>query len=224
VDTATFDDNNMGVNVIHNGAGRLTFDVLDSTVDGLDSGLSAAPVNISLAPLGGTMSGTIAGNVLTNSHSRAGPGVRVAASGAGTLTVLVDGNNISEVANRGIEIKARAGSNVLNATVTNNTVNLSSALAADAVHLASGATALDTTTVCADVRGNTATTIAGSFGIRVRERFAGTTFLIEDYDGDPADLPEVAAFLSGNNGGATASADPTGAVFGTIPDCPEPTP
>ena len=234
---SSFDDNNIAVNIAHNSSGALAFDVRDLTIDGLNvapgTGGSASPINLNLGACATTtMSGTVSGNTLTNSNSTTGPGIRVTGNGptppscpgpAGTMTVAIDANLISQVANRGIEIIARDGSNRINATVTNNNVNLNNALAADAIRIDSGTVGTDATTICADVAGNTATTTAvGLFGIRVRQRLAGTTFILEDYAGAPTDDAAVAAFLSGNNNGATTSADHGGAGFTTIADCPMP--
>jgi hypothetical protein len=222
----TFDDNNIGVNIAHNGSGSLLFDVHSATIDGLNvaagTGGSASPINLNLGGSGNTMSGTVSGNVLTNSHSTTGPGIRVIGNGAGTLTVHLNQNNISQVANRGIEVIARDGSNRINATITNNTVALTNALAADGIRVDAGATSTDTTKICADITGNTSTTVAGLFGIRVRQRFAGTTYWLEDYAGSATDDTAVQTFLSTNNNGATTSADHGGAGFQTIVDCPMP--
>jgi hypothetical protein len=83
----------------------------------------------------------------------------------------------------------------------------------------------DTTTICADIRGNTATTTAaGVFGIRVRNRFAGTSFILEDYAGAPTDDAAVQTFLATTNNAATTSADHSaaGSGFTTIAECPTP--
>jgi VCBS repeat-containing protein len=222
---SVFDDNNIGVNLAHNSSGSFTYDVRNTTVDGLNvpagTGGSASPINVNLAAAAtSTMTGTLLGNTLTNSNSTTGPGIRITSNGTATLTTLVTGNNVSQVANRGIEIIARDGSSRINATVTNNVVNLNHALAGDAIRLDAGAVSTDTTTVCADMFGNTATTSAvGLFGIRVRQRFAGTHFLLEGYAGSATDDAAVQAFLAGQNNAATTSADHAGAGF-TSGNCP----
>jgi hypothetical protein len=169
------------------------------------------------------MNGTVTGNTLTNSNSTTGPGLRMIGNGGATMTTLVQSNTISQVANRGIEVIARDGSNRINATIANNSVTLNNALSGDAIRVDAGAVSTDTTTICADIRGNTATTTAvGLFGIRVRQRFAGTTFILEDYAGAPTDDAAVQTFLSTTNNAATTSADHSGAGFTTIADCPTP--
>jgi hypothetical protein len=169
------------------------------------------------------MNGTVTGNTVTNSNSTTGPGIRMTGNGSATMTTLVQSNTISQVANRGIEVIARDGSNRINATIANNSVTLNNALSADAIRVDAGAVSTDTTTICADIRGNTATTTAvGLFGIRARQRFAGTTFILEDYAGAPTDDAAVQTFLSTTNNAATTSADHAGAGFTTIGECPMP--
>ena len=225
---STFDDNNIGVSIAHNSSGTFAYAVRDLTIDGLNvapgTGGSASPININLASAATTpMVGTVSGNTLTNSNSTTGPGIRMIGNGSATMTSLVNANTISQVANRGIEVIARDGSNRVNATVTNNSVTLNNALSADAIRVDAGSVSTDTTTICADIRGNTATTTAvGLFGIRARQRFTGTTYIIEGYAGAPTDDAAVQAFLSANNNGATTSADHGGAGFSSTAGCPSP--
>ena len=216
---STFDDNNIGVSVAHNSSGTFSYGVRDLTIDGLNvapgTGGSASPINVNLASAATTpMVGRVTGNTVTNSNSTTGPGLRFTGNGSATMTTLIDANTVSQVANRGIEVIARDGSNRINATISNNSVTLNNALSADAIRVDAGSVSTDTTTICADIRGNTATTTAvGLFGIRARQRFAGTTFILEDYAGAPTDDAAVQAFLSATNNGATTSADHGGAGF-----------
>ncbi len=223
---STFDDNNIGVHIAHNSSGTFSFGVRDLTIDGLNvaagTGGSASPINVNLGSFATTpMVGRVTGNTVTNSNSTTGPGLRFSGNGSATMTVLVDANTVSQVANRGIEVIARDGSNRINATISNNSVTLNNNLSADAIRVDAGSVSTDTTTICADIRGNTATTTAvGLFGIRVRQRFAGTSYILEDYPGAPTDDPAVQTFLTNTNNGATASADHAGAGFTTINECP----
>ena len=225
---SAFDDNNIGVNLAHNSSGTYAFGVRDLTVDGLNvpagTGGSASPINVNLGSAATTpMVGKVTGNTLTNSNSTTGPGIRLLGNGSATLTALLDANTISQIANRGIEVIARDGSNRVNATITNNQVTLNHALSGDAVRVDAGAVGTDTTTICADIRDNTATTTAaGLFGIRVRQRFPGTSFILEGYGGAAADDPAVASYLSTGNNAATTSADHGGPGFTTIGNCPGP--
>lgn len=173
------------------------------------------------------MSGSITNNTITNANSPTGPGIRVNTNGtdadaSNVLTILVSNNNISQIANRGIEMIARDGNSTINATITNNTVALTDPLSADAIQVNAGAVSTDVTTINAHISGNTATTIAGQFGVRVRQRFVGTTYRLQGYGGSATDDAAVAAFLATNNGGATTSADHGGAGFLNIVMVPLP--
>ncbi len=213
----TFTNNNIGINIGHGSAGILNFDIHRGVFNS-SPGL-ASPININLAAGGGgPMSGSITNNTITNANSPTGPGIRVNTNGtdanaSNVLTILVSNNNISQIANRGIEMIARDGNSTINATITNNTVNLTDGLAGDAIRVDAGTTATDVTTINAHIAGNTATTIAGQFGVRVRQRFVGTTYRLQGYGGSATDDAAVAAFLAMNNGGATTSADHGGAGF-----------
>ena len=141
---STFDDNNIGVSIAHNSSGTFSYAVRDLTIDGLNvapgTGGSASPINLNLAAAATTtMNGTVTGNTLTNSNSTTGPGIRVIGNGTATMTALVQANTISQVANRGIEVIARDGSNRINATIADNSVTLNDALAADAIRVDAGA-------------------------------------------------------------------------------------
>jgi len=200
----TFTNNNIGVNIAHGSAGILNFDVHRGTYNS-NPGL-ASPININLAGGGGgPMSGSITNNTITNANSLTGPGIRVTtngtdADGSNVLTIQISNNNISQIGNRGIEMIARDGNSGIIATVTNNSITLADPLAADGMHIASGATAADLTSICATISGNTATTVAGNQGIQIRNRFAGTTFRLPAYGGaamDPDGTHDaVIAFLA----------------------------
>ena len=221
---SVFDDNNIGVSIAHNSSGSFNYSVRDLTIDGLDTGTSASPINLNLGGAATTtMAGTVSGNTLTNQQSLTGPGIRIISNGTATMTVAVDANVISQVAAQGILVHARDGSSRINATITNNSITLVNAGSLDGIRVDSGAVAADTTIVCADIRANTTSTIAGQFGIRVRQRNAGTQFLLENYAGGPTDDAAVATFLASLNTSTPApSADHGGAGFGTISNCPQP--
>jgi len=185
----TFQNNNVGANIAHNGAGSLAFDVFNSSFSAPTLAGAASPINLNKATAGtGTMSGTVSGNTITNANSASGPGIRVNGNGVGgTLTTLIQSNNISQVANRGIEVIARDGNNTLNATVTNNIVQLTDPLSDNGIWVESGTVAADTTTICAAISGNDSDTVAGPNGIRMQNIRAGTTFRVPSYGGPATD-------------------------------------
>ncbi len=154
---------------------------------------------MNLASLGtGTMHVIFRDNTISNNNSSTGPGIRVVTNGTGTLNIHIDDNSVSQIGNRGIEMFCRDGSSVLNATVTNNTVQLTDPLAADAIRADSGATSTDTCNLNLDAQANDADTIAGLNGIRIRQRF-GTTYRLESYSGSATDMGQVQSYLSGRN-------------------------
>ena len=199
----TFTNNNIGVNIAHGSAGTLNFDVHRGTYNS-SPGL-ASPININLAAGGGgPMSGWVTNNTITNANSPTGPGIRVTTNGtdadnSNVLTIAVNNNNISLVGNRGIEMIARDGNSDINATVNNNVIQLTDPLSADGIRIDAGVTATDTTSVCLAIAGNDSDT-TGTNGIRIRNRFAGTTFRLPSYGGPATDMTQVIAHLVGLNG------------------------
>lgn len=214
---STFTNNNIGANIANGGSGTLYFDVLNSTFN--SSPGQASPININLAAGGGgPMHGYITGNAITNANSPTGPGIRVVSNGAdgdssNILNIEINGNNISQVGNRGIEVIARDGNSRINARVLNNTINLTDPLSADGIRMDAGAVSTDTTAICAYANGNTSTTVAGVYGVRVRQRFAGTNYYLQGYVGGATDMTAVQNFLSANNNSATTLADFGGGGF-----------
>lgn len=220
-------NNNVGVSFVHGSSGALTFNVLNVPAI---TGQAASPINVNrlaTASAGSTFAGTISGNVIgtagvPNSGATAGPGVRVVSNGAsGAVTVAVTGNTIREVNNRGIDVLARDGGSTINATIRDNDVVVSGGLALEAIRVDAGAVTTDAVTVCADIRGNTATAPSLS-GIRVRQRFAGTTFRLAGYAGAPTDNAAVSAFLAANNTASATQADNGGPGFTGVASCPTP--
>ncbi|HEU4559711.1 MAG TPA: Ig-like domain-containing protein, partial [Longimicrobium sp.] len=220
--------NSLGVNIAHGSAGALTFGVLNV---GTITGHTSSPINVNrLATAGAasTFSGTISGNTIgavgvTNSGATSGSGVRVVSNGAsGAVTVAITNNIIREVSTRGVDIIARDGGSTINATVTGNTVTLTNPISLEGIRLDAGALTTDTVKICAAISGNSATTAGASAPIRVRQRFAGTTFQLAGYAGSPTDMSAVASFLTSTNTVASALADFGGAGFIGVPSCPTP--
>ena len=230
-------DNNITTNVAHNGPspGALNFDVRNlSVVHAVTAPTYASPINLNLGGVstaGSVMQGFVQSSTVDNNDSPTGPGIRITSNGGGTMTVRPEDNTITEHGNRGIEVIARDGSSRINATVHGNNINLANPLSADALHVSSGAVSTDTTTICLDLNGdnNAAdrnTLISSALnGARVRQRFAGTFFELEDYAGVANDIAAVQNFLQARNlGGDTFVADFGGAGFAPAPgaDCANP--
>jgi hypothetical protein len=220
-------DNGLGVELVHNSTGALTYDVLNI---GTITGQGLIPINVNRLNTAGaasTFAGTISGNVIgavgmSNSGAASGPGIRVQSGGVGgTLTTAITNNTIREVNGRGIDILARDGSSTLNATITGNAITLTSPSSLEGIRVDGGALSTDAVKVCAAVSGNTATT-AGLSGIRVRQRFLNNTFQLAGYAGSPTADAAVVAYLTSTNTVATAQADHGGAGFIGVASCPMP--
>jgi hypothetical protein len=222
----TFKDNNVSLNVAHNSTGTLALTVQSGSFSSPTLTTAASPIDLYLGTgaTGGAMTATVKGNTISNNHSPTGPGIRVNGNGTGTLTVLVDSNTVTDVANRGIEVIARNGSNHVNATVTNNALTLGDPLSTDAIRVDSGSVGTDTTTVCADVAGNQATTTGavGSYGIRVRRRFAGTGFQVKGMPAGSNPDATVIAYLLGQNTATVLADSAAAAGFSGAATCPTP--
>jgi hypothetical protein len=223
----TFTDNYIGANVAHNAVNTtLVFGVRNNQFSATTPD-KASPLNLNLGAMstsGTLMSGTVANNIIRNANSILGPGIRVISNGAGTLTARLEGNDVAKVLHYGIEVLARDGGSRINSTLANNTVNLdANGMAEDAIRISDGATSTDTSSVCADLAGNTA--ISPSFnGIEVKQRFSvpGTHFFLKGYPGAALDTTAVQTYLAGSNNGANVYATRNGTGFEFIAACPQP--
>jgi hypothetical protein len=229
---STFTGAANGVSIESTGGSQVTFDVTNNPTI---TGHSSNAVNVFLgststaaATLVGTISGNVVGtNGVAGSGSAFGDGIRLVATGAGTLTAAVTGNQVHGITfGRGVSASAQDGSSTLNATVTGNTVNVNDpANSLNGIFAQSGAAASDTTAVCAHVAGNDVANTAGADEIRARNRFVGTSFRLPGYAGGGSDVTAVAAFLAAQNtvNGGTVSATVSSNVFtGGVAPCPTP--
>jgi hypothetical protein len=191
---------NVGIDLDAFGSGTITFDVLNNTFQPFRSQV----INI-FASGGSIASGKVNGNTILGSLF--GAGIRVVAVATGvnspTITVQIDGNNISGVQGgglAGIHIEARDGNNTTTgtatvaATVNNNIVSTLNADAAIQVYV-SDLNVPRTNLTCVNVTNNTTTAVGGPFG--------PTDFF---YANDPTD---------GSNTGIAYMQGWTGSVAGT---------
>ena len=109
----------------------------------------------------------------------------------------------------------------MHATITNNSVDLTDAGAFEALYVGSGASSTDTTRVCADIKGNSLATAGAGFAeVRLRQRFAGTSFNLPGYTGGALTMTQVQDFVRTNNGGSpVVAADATGPGYTNTPSC-----
>ena len=149
-------------------------------------------------------------------------GIEMNAAGSSTLAATVSNNTISQFAGNGIRGNDNSGSAAMQLKINGNAINTPVLGASNGIFAQSGAISTDTTSVCADISGNTIVGVFASTQIRVRNRFAGTTFRLPGYAGAGNDTSAVALFLAGQNGGATSSATINTNVFAGGAACTTP--
>jgi hypothetical protein len=224
LDGNAFSNSAAGAVVVAAGSSAIVFDITDNNA----TGNSAGGISVSrsgTANSSGTVTGNIVGNPLVpgSGCSVVGcDGLLFNGAGTGTLAATVSGNEIYQSAGFGIRGNATSGSNTMNLTMTGKTISNPAAGAQNGVFVQSGAISTDTTSVCADISGNTISGTYVSTQIRVRNRFPGTLFRLPGFPGPGNSTAAVATFLSGQNGGATASATVNGNIFGGGAACPTP--
>ena len=208
VQTCTFQNNNVGVNLSKSGSGSMTFDVLNNSTI---TGNRAIGINVfNNASSTNTFSGAIDGNTIgTNgvlaSGSNFGSGIQVSNEGAGTVTVLIENNTVQEVGDgafngfEGLFLIDSVTAGTLNATIRNNTIDQIRDDRAIQVRLTSGGT------VNTSISGNTITNIGGSTAMRVSQ--TSGTYNVEQATPTVAVNPSE---LDDANGGASVT------VSGTI--------
>ena len=217
VGTSTFSDNNIGTDFEFNSTGAMTFTTSGNTYNSPTKTTAASPINVfqgTGAGVGNTLKGTITNNNISNNNSSTGPGIRIAITRSGTTTLLVSGNTISGVQNRGIEAIAADGSPVMNLTLTNNNITVAGVLALEGIYVQKGSATGDNPNICAKIGSGVAATKNGDSNtasspfddIRLRDRFGTNTFKLTGYTGGNTDTTAVANYLIGTNNITDASA------------------
>jgi VCBS repeat-containing protein len=201
VDGGTFDTNFVGIDVTHASSGSLI-----ATIDGNSFSTTAtnggAPINLFLSSAAGSAAGSalraiVSDNTVTNNGSGSAPGIWYhTGTSAGHARLLISGNEVSNVALRGISIEAGPGTSTVDATLVDNSVSVDAG-GLEAIFVQAGTLSTDSVAVCADIRSNTATSPGSD--IRVRQRFSATTLGLPTYAGLGTDDAAVAAFLAAQN-------------------------
>jgi len=234
VSGSTFTNETAGVLLSTINAANMTFSITNNPTF---TGMAIQSIIVSRAtPSTGSLTGTISGNTIgTNGvvGSACAPlaicdGVDLRSAGAsGTLGVTMTNNGIHGTTGAALSASASQGASSLQIKVSSNTFSDPDvANSGNAILVQSGALSTDTTSVCADIFSNTITGLWDQNGsgtaIRVRNRFAGTTFRLPGYAGAGNSTSQVATFLSGQNGGASASATINANVFAGGAACTTP--
>jgi hypothetical protein len=213
IQSTTFQGNNLGLGLSHDGTSNVTYKVLSNTF--LNQVAESIRFFSSAASAGGTLNGRFVGNVIGNAgsfNSGGGTGIRINVNGGADATVLVDGNTIRQVPNgRGIEIISRNGTGGTDATVTNNFVNTdftptvqNGGLSLSNVFLQSNCVSV-CNTLRSDVRANTVPAAAPTgelvnFQLVLIQSGASTNQLVDNAPVSPDAASELASHNTGNTG------------------------
>ncbi|HEX8244882.1 MAG TPA: hypothetical protein VF541_15345, partial [Longimicrobium sp.] len=221
-------------------SGSVTYDVANNTINGAVS--SAVITNLGLSTAAATFNGKVRGNVIGTSGvalscSTQGSGISLEAHGNGTHTASVTDNTVTRCLDRGISVLANDGAGTVNLTVTGNRVaELVNPSSREGFFMNAGSTSLntyggsDSHLVCLVLGGGAGSANTLTHGssatadIRARQRFS-TTVRLPGYAGGNTSIAAVTAFLSSQNGGASAVADaavPPGGGFVGGAACPTP--
>lgn len=210
-----------GVTISPSGGDDLIAAINNNTITGTVSGAAINLVGVSTIS-GGNIQATIQGNNIgtagvANSGTSGGAfGINAEVNGNGIVTTLINNNIVREVSGSfGIAATARAGTGTggtLNATITGNTVTATATTGLiNGINVTAGvSTGGDREVLNAQISGNTIN--AGlTTNIRVRALSNSTAsgdadFNLRGYTGGATDTAAVATYLSGQNGGTTASA------------------
>jgi large repetitive protein len=208
------------------GGSSMTYSVTGNTSSGSHQGAAISILKGTGST--GSMTGTVSGNTIglagvPGSACAVDPcdAISLNANGSGTFTTAVDNNTVRNFEGRAIALTA--GNTIqANAAIRNNVISQPGVNASSGVFAQSGLLLSDTSSLCADIQGNTisGTYVAG--GIRVRNRFAGTTFRLPGFPGPGNSTAAVQTFLSGQNGGTTVTATISGNTFGGGASCVAP--
>lgn len=202
-------------------SGSVKYDVNFNVINGAVT--HAVTVALGASGAGGSFNGFVRNNQIGTtgqalSCSTQGNGIFHKAEGSGTSTIQIHNNTIRRCYDRGIQMAARDGNGVLNATVNANTVtemsdtNAIQGTPREAFLIEAGSTStniiggVDNHTVCLGLSSNSLTGGAFKTGdIRARQRFQ-TRVNMPGYLGTAFDTAAVVSYLQGNNPGATATA------------------
>ena len=226
-----FTGNNAGLQVIGAGSAQIRVDLShNAAISGNPAGGIVLDLSDTSTPAA-RLIGTIASNTVTMPAFGSGNGIGMSARGAGTVTLRVADNTITNTSQHGIHLHGKEGAapGALNVTVTGNRVTTVDApsdllFPIDGIRVEAGAASTDGGTVCAHIADNTVTGAnsqpdAPGADLRLRHRFA-TTFVLPGLTGP---LAADAMILLGAQNPAAALVDATTTTsFTAGGSCPVP--
>ncbi|HEY6759906.1 MAG TPA: right-handed parallel beta-helix repeat-containing protein, partial [Baekduia sp.] len=208
-----------GITISPAGSGPITSTITDNTI----SGAVASAIAHTVTAGSSTVRATITGNTTT---SPGADGVQLYARAAGTLTALVQGNDLRDYDFAGVEIQQGDGNGQVNASVKGNTITDPAADAIAGIYGEVGTTAGDAGTACLDV-GDASAGLANSLSGSLAAGGVSDLRLVQA-QGTVVRLPDyvsgsVPTYLVARNGG---NSTPTATTVGTFTPygaaCPQP--
>jgi VCBS repeat-containing protein len=189
-----------GVTITSGGAADVFTAVENNSIQGARG--TALVVAMLSSTAAGEMHATITGNSIgttgvAGSGSQTGNGMNVVLGGSGTMTVLVEDNDVFNWEQVGINVQNSGGSGRMNATIENNVVQEPGAGGALSISVVSGASSTDTGQIWLEMNGNVAdTSLLNDIRLRATR---SADILMPGYSGGPADTAAVDAFMTGKN-------------------------
>ncbi|MDZ7896452.1 MAG: Ig-like domain-containing protein [Arcicella sp.] len=175
-ENATFAPNDQGgsIDMVSFNTANLNYNILNNSCRGRD----IAIINI-VAQVNSNAQGRVNNNTVTHYRSgSAGDGIRFSAETDSDIITEVSGNNVSGMAaGVGILAISSGGTGKVNATITNNTITVTDALASHNIQIQAGnSSSTFSNTTCANVANNTTTRpdLVNGFNYRVRAVTTGT--------------------------------------------------
>ncbi|MFN2577805.1 MAG: choice-of-anchor Q domain-containing protein [Pyrinomonadaceae bacterium] len=213
------------VDIAHNGTGNFSFNVERATFSPTNAAYTVnsgatVPINIfngSASGSGTTFQGRVLNNQITGQNNSGFDGIALTGSGAGTMTVQVDSNTVTNVAGNGISYTGAQNSstNTSNLTITNNTCTMPDPNAAFGVQVSAQASSSATATVNAKIANNNVVNLTAGPDYRVDSRFSTSNLNMPGYVGGSQDTTAVKNYVAGlnkTNGATTTSADVSASI------------
>ncbi|HEX8708249.1 MAG TPA: immunoglobulin-like domain-containing protein, partial [Pyrinomonadaceae bacterium] len=201
---STFTNNNDAIQVAASQSANVKFNISNNVNI---SGNCGGAINIfqaNTSTASSLLQGTISGNTITQACGPA-DSLTLNATGAGTAAVAVTNNIINYAGTqRALNIVSGVGNGSLAATVTGNTVNLTTADPLRAMQAQSGTLSTDTRKLCLTLSGNTVTRDgasagAGAASVRVLQRI-NNVFQIQGLTPNPSTTTaQVSSYLNSQN-------------------------
>jgi hypothetical protein len=197
--------------------GSMTFNINNNTFrDATGTALAVSCGNAGQSCVGRIENNQVGLAGTANSGSTGGSGIAVVSSGGGTMTALVNQNQVRQYNNHGILLQAGqtlGNPTNFNATVTNNTVSNPGALNTNfnGIHLNNGTVPGENFTSCVDIRSNsiagagTGAVAPNNADFRLRQR-QSTTVRLPGYGDANNNDAAVVSFVSGNQTSVTTGA------------------